>query len=207
MPTPLTTYNLNLATISYNIHSFFHLFVPSFYNFSFGMTKVVYMCPLSTNDLLRIFEMLDRNGDGQVSLEELSWLLERIGVQFSLNELESSVGKPSLDFNEFLFFYKSISMQQNYKSDEDRHEDGNIHQEVVPDEDESDLVKAFNVFDLNGDGFISCEELESVLRRLGVLEENSSRDCRTMIHVYDTNLDGQLDFQEFKNMMFQNTIS
>ncbi|CAB4266855.1 unnamed protein product [Prunus armeniaca] len=171
------------------------------------MTTVVYMCPLSTNDLLRIFEMLDRNGDGQVSLEELSLLLERIGVQFSLNELESSVGKPSLDFNEFLLFYKSISMQQNYKSDDDRHEDGNIHEEVVPDEDESDLVKAFNVFDLNGDGFISCEELESVLRRLGVLEENSSRDCRTMIHVYDTNLDGQLDFQEFKNMMFQNTIS
>ncbi|ONI34575.1 hypothetical protein PRUPE_1G488600 [Prunus persica] len=165
------------------------------------------MCPLSTNDLLRIFEMLDRNGDGQVSLEELSWLLERIGVQFSLNELESSVGKPSLDFNEFLFFYKSISMQQNYKSDDDRHEDGNIHEEVVPDEDESDLVKAFNVFDLNGDGFISCEELGSVLRRLGVLEENSSRDCKTMIHVYDTNLDGLLDFQEFKNMMFQNTIS
>ncbi|KAI5355202.1 PREDICTED: calmodulin [Prunus dulcis] len=171
------------------------------------MTTVVYMCPLSTNDLLRIFEMLDRNGDGQLSLEELSWLLERIGVQFSLNELESSVGKPSLDFNEFLFFYKSISMQQNYKSDDDRHEDGNIHEEVVPDEDESDLVKAFNVFDLNGDGFISCEELGSVLRRLGVLEENSSRDCRTMIHVYDTNLDGLLDFQEFKNMMFQNTIS
>ncbi|KAM5564379.1 putative calcium-binding protein CML44 [Rosa sericea] len=160
------------------------------------------MSPLSSNDLERIFEKLDKNGDGQVSLEELNWLLERIGVEFSLQELESLVGKPSLDLNEFLFFYKSISMPDSNDGN-DGHGDGSTNDH----DDESDLVKAFNVFDINRDGFISCEELESVLRRLGVMEENSSRDCRTMIHVYDTNLDGLLDFQEFKHMMLQNTIS
>lgn len=163
------------------------------------------MSPLSSNDLQRIFAKLDKNGDGQVSLEELNWLLERIGVQFSLQELESLVGKPGLDLNEFLFFYKSISVLQSNDG-----EDGsgtNIDEEAVDHEDDSDLVKAFNVFDINGDGFISSEELESVLRRLGVMEENSKRDCRTMIQVYDTNLDGMLDFQEFKHMMLHNTIS
>ncbi|PPD84648.1 hypothetical protein GOBAR_DD18424 [Gossypium barbadense] len=126
------------------------------------------MSPLSKNDLRRIFEKLDKNGDGLVSLEELNWLLERIGVQFSLEELESLVGKPCLGFEEFF-----------------------------------DLAKAFKVFDLNGDGFISCEELQSVLVRLGLWDEKNGKDCRNMICFYDTNLDGMIDFEEFKNMMLR----
>ncbi|KAB1199372.1 putative calcium-binding protein CML44 [Morella rubra] len=150
------------------------------------------MSLLNANDLHQIFGKLDKNGDGLVSLEELNWLLDKIGVKFSLDELEPLVGKASLDFNEFSFFYDSISKQKNSSKE-------------VPAEEEdhdSDLAKAFKVFDLNGDGFISCEELQHVLSSLGLWDENSGRDCRTMIHVYDTNLDGQLDFEEFKNMMF-----
>lgn len=164
------------------------------------------MSPLTTNDLKRIFEKLDKNGDGHVSLDELSWLLERIGVQFSLTELESLVGKPSLNLDEFVFFYESISSRHNdsYVVHDDHGEkNDHIHQEVeveVEVEDElSDLVKAFKVFDQNDDGFISCEELQKVLIRLGLLEENSN--CKSMINAFDANLDGQLDFEEFKNMM------
>ena len=57
------------------------------------------------------------------------------------------------------------------------------------------------MFDLNGDGFISCEELQNVLSRLGLWDEKSGKDCTRMICMYDTNLDGVLDFEEFKNMM------
>ncbi|KAB1199373.1 putative calcium-binding protein CML44 [Morella rubra] len=153
------------------------------------------MSLLNANDLYQIFRKLDKNGDGFVSLAELNWPLEKIGVQLSVEELEPLVGKPSLDFNEFLFFYDSISKRSI----------NSMSYEVQEEEEaaeESDLVKAFEVFDLNGDGFISCEELQHVLSSLGLWDENSGRDCRTMIHVYDTNLDGQLDFEEFKNMMF-----
>ncbi|XP_007019238.2 PREDICTED: probable calcium-binding protein CML44 [Theobroma cacao] len=163
------------------------------------------MSPLSKNDLQRIFEKLDKNGDGLVSLEELNWLLVRIGVQFSLEELGSFVGKPCLDFNEFLFFYDSISNQnddgKNMEPAGSGEEDG-----LIQADEDSDLVKAFKVFDLNGDGFISCEELQSVLVRLGLWDESSGKDCRNMICFYDTNLDGMVDFEEFKNMMLH-TIS
>lgn len=147
------------------------------------------MSLLNTSDLRQIFENLDKNGDGLVSLEELNWLLEKTGVKFSLGELESLTGKTSLDFNGFLFFYDSISKQNNGGNE---------------DVEEGDLVNAFKVFDLNGDGFISCEELQNVLSTLELWDANSGHDCTTMIRVYDSNLDGQLDFEEFKSMMFRN---
>lgn len=149
---------------------------------------------LSSNDLQRIFEALDRNGDGRVSLGELNWLLERVGVQYSLDELESLVGNTTLDFNEFLVFNESISGQKKGEEQEEEEE-----------EEDDDLAKAFRVFDLNGDGFITSEELQSVLSRLGMWEENGGGDCRRMIKVYDTNSDGVLDFEEFKNMMLLTT--
>ncbi|XP_012448099.1 probable calcium-binding protein CML44 [Gossypium raimondii] len=157
---------------------------------------------LSKKDLQRIFEKLDKNEDGLVSLEELNCLLDGIGVQFSLQELEPLVGKPCLNMHEFLSFCDSIS---NHSVNGDIIEEE--EEEDDDDDDEDDLAKAFEVFDLNGDGFISCEELESVLGRLGLWDANSGKDCRSMICFYDTNFDGMVDFQEFKTMMLRNISS
>ncbi|KAF8022955.1 hypothetical protein BT93_F0464 [Corymbia citriodora subsp. variegata] len=155
------------------------------------------MSPLGTRDLRRIFENLDKNGDGQVNLEELNWLLEKIGIHYSVNELESSIGKSSLDFDEFLYFYDSISSEETMRtggSESRESNEGDVDQET-------DLAKAFKVFDLNNDGFISWDELQSVLSKLELWDKRSGGDCNSMIRAYDTNNDGKLDFEEFKSMM------
>lgn len=140
-------------------------------------------------DLDRIFDRLDKNGDGQVSLDELMSFLEGIGMQTSADELELLVGgrKPSLDRVEFLFFYEYL-IEGKEKIGEGE-------------EEEKELYEAFAVFDSNGDGFISSEELQNALWRLGLWDEKCGKDCKRMINVYDANSDGKLDFQEFKNMM------
>ncbi|TKY56093.1 calcium-binding protein CML44 [Spatholobus suberectus] len=159
------------------------------------------MCRLTPGDLQRIFEKLDMNCDGFLSLEELNVLLEKTGFNYSIEELESLVGKKSLDFSEFLFFYDSM-LKQNHGEEEGANNgvDGDEVEEV-----EGDLVKAFKVFDLDGDGFITSQELECVLKRLGMWDERCGKDCATMICSYDTNFDGKLDFQEFKDMMLLTT--
>ncbi|GFS37600.1 calcium-binding EF-hand family protein [Actinidia rufa] len=154
------------------------------------------MSPINTNDLNRIFEKLDQNGDGFVSLDELKWLLETIGIRASQDELQSLVGKKSLDLIDFMLFYDTI-IKQNINGDDELEKD-----EVLQDNNlENDLAKTFDVYDVNGDGYISCEELQSVLSRLGFWNEYCGRDCRSMIKRYDMNSDGVLDFEEFKNMM------
>lgn len=139
---------------------------------------------LHSSDLQRLFSTIDRNGDGHVSVDELSQLLSRLGFSTSLDELEEIAGGTRLNLQEFISFYESIH----------KWDDG--------DDGESDLVEAFRVFDLNGDGFISCGELQSVLSRLGMCVENEG-DCARMIGEFDTDLDGQIDLKEFKNMMLR----
>jgi len=101
------------------------------------------------------------------------------------------VGKKRLELSEFLVFYECMVKQKNGE------EEGGDEIEDV----ERDLVKTFKVFDLDGDGFITSQELECVLKRLGMWDERCGKDSTSMICSYDTNFDGKLDFQEFKDMM------
>ncbi|KAJ4916332.1 putative calcium-binding protein CML44 [Raphanus sativus] len=146
---------------------------------------------ISITDLQRMFQMLDKNQDGLVTLDELHWILERLGwSEHTPEELELFVGKKSLDLEEFLRFYDdAVSNRKETKSNS------------VVDNDDDAIVSAFNVFDVNGDGYISSEELRTVLERLGFEEETKSWDCGRMIRAHDKNLDGVIDIEEFKNMM------
>ncbi|KGN47684.1 probable calcium-binding protein CML44 [Cucumis sativus] len=165
------------------------------------------MPPISSKDLHRIFKKLDKNCDGLICLQELNWLLDSIGIQLTMEELESFLERPSLDFDEFLFFYESISKQNKGECkggvagcvQDNDNDQGQDDMEIV--------YLAFKVFDMNGDGFISCDELENVLVKLELWDASRSDVdyCRSMIRAYDTNLDGKLDFEEFKNMMLLTT--
>lgn len=58
-------------------------------------------------------------------------------------------------------------------------------------------VQAFGLFDLNGDGCISVTEVAQALQKLGLREVHAA----DAVLRYDTNSDGQIDYQEFEAMM------
>jgi calcium-binding protein CML len=66
--------------------------------------------------------------------------------------------------------------------------------------DEGELRDIFAVFDADGDGRISAEELRAVLAALGD-DRCSVEDCRRMIGGVDTDGDGFVCFGEFARMM------
>ncbi|KAI9124552.1 hypothetical protein K1719_004474 [Acacia pycnantha] len=65
-----------------------------------------------------------------------------------------------------------------------------------------ELKQAFDVFDVNKDGFIDERELQRVLCVLGFNKAATEREnCQKMIRNFDENGDGRIDFKEFVRIM------
>ncbi|XP_002981131.2 probable calcium-binding protein CML30 [Selaginella moellendorffii] len=150
-------------------------------------------------ELIKMFETFDENGDGKISCEELGNTMKKLGFEMSRSELESMVvavdndGDGFVDFDEFLALYSNIY----YDDQHHRARDG----------DEQDLREAFSVFDKNKDGFITVVELQAVLNSLGLRDGGVKlADCRRMIKAVDADGDGQVNFDEFKRMMASNLL-
>ncbi|KAG0520559.1 hypothetical protein BDA96_08G084800 [Sorghum bicolor] len=151
---------------------------------------------MDSSELRKVFQMFDKNGDGQITKKELGESLKNLGIFIADEELDATMdkidvnGDGCVDVEEFGRLYRSI-VEDGPVADAD----GDKH-----DEDE-DMREAFNVFDQNGDGYITVDELRSVLASLGLKQGRTAEDCRKMISKVDADGDGRVDFTEFKQMM------
>ncbi|XP_072971799.1 calmodulin-1-like [Typha angustifolia] len=62
-----------------------------------------------------------------------------------------------------------------------------------------EFQEAFLLFDRNGDGYISLEELNTVLQSLG--QNPTNEELHDMIKEVDVDGNGTIDFEEFLNLM------
>jgi Ca2+-binding EF-hand superfamily protein len=60
---------------------------------------------------------------------------------------------------------------------------------------EDDIKEAFSIFDLDGDNYINAQEIRAILAAIG----EGAEDCviDEMIHMFDSNGDGQVGYNEF----------
>lgn len=130
--------------------------------------------------------MFDQNSDGRITKKELGDSLHKLGIYISEEELSAMIEKIDVnedgcvDIEEFGALYETIMDEKN---------------------EEDDIREAFKVFDQNGDGYITVEELRSVLNSLGLKQGRTAEDCKRMISKVDKDGDGMVDFKEFKQMM------
>lgn len=140
----------------------------------------------TTDEVRKVFNKFDANGDGKISLEEYTKAIDFLGGGGAAKgeaaqtfRAADADGDGFIDLDEFSKVYGG---------------DGGVKS--------SEIEAAFRVFDGDGDGRISAEELMEVMRRMG--ERCSLQGCKDMIKGVDRDGDGLINMDEFTNMMKQN---
>ncbi|KAI6679328.1 hypothetical protein NL676_033209 [Syzygium grande] len=152
-------------------------------------------------ELRRVFATFDRNGDGHITREELRESLRGLRISVSDAEVEEAVtesdanGDGRIDLDEFCGLLESVSAVGKAGGGGDG---GGANGESGG---EAELKEAFDVFDRDGDGVITVEELGRVLSSLGMSEGKRAEACEEMIRKVDVDGDGMVNFDEFKRMM------
>ncbi|KAM6556139.1 hypothetical protein CsatB_003158 [Cannabis sativa] len=166
---------------------------------------------LNTLRLRRIFDLFDKNNDETITVEELGQALNLLGLEAEFTEIESTIKSfirpenSGLRFEDFVLLHQSLN--DTYFGCDDsnigefENEEMNLEMNEKMSQEESDLSEAFKVFDEDGDGYISAQELQVVLGKLGFDEGNEIDRVEKMIISVDRNHDGRVDFFEFKDMM------
>merc|ERR1711879_1017062 len=135
--------------------------------------------------LREVFMSMDGNGDGCLTINEMKEGIKKAGLQEIPADLQAimeevdSDGSGVIDYTEFL----AATLDKRVYMKEDV------------------CWAAFRIFDRNGDGKISQEELKMVLHDKEVESVVGNETVRQLLQQVDTDGDGMIDFQEFMIMM------
>ncbi|KAL9998819.1 putative EF-hand domain-containing protein [Helianthus debilis subsp. tardiflorus] len=140
--------------------------------------------PTDKEEVKKIFNRFDTNGDGQISEDELIDILKSLGSDTSHDEVKRVMAEIDANSDGFISLDEFISFCKGIESEGDAIDD---------------LKQAFRLYDLNNNGVISANELHQILSRLG--ENYTVESCANMIKSVDSDGDGFVDFEEFKKMM------
>ena len=126
------------------------------------------------------FRKFDKDGSNSLSAVELGTVLKAVGrpyspqrVQEAMEIITGRANSSSITFEEFATLLES---------------------DLMDDQDQR-LVERFQLFDLDGSGYISLEELRICIRDLDALVTNA--EVEEMLKRADTSADGQVSYEEF----------
>ncbi|CAH0002356.1 unnamed protein product [Clonostachys byssicola] len=136
------------------------------------------------DDYKEAFQLFDKDGDGEITTAEIGEIMKSLGLNPSEDELEDILNEVDVDKNGSVDFNEFVAMMSRK------------HQSADPDQE---LRDAFNVFDRDGTGTISRDELKNVMKSIG--EHLTEDELDEMLKLADENGDGQIDYDEFVKIM------
>ncbi|OMO68647.1 hypothetical protein COLO4_29514 [Corchorus olitorius] len=131
--------------------------------------------------LKEMFKMIDTDGSGQITYDELKIGLKRFGA--------------NLDESEFHALMKSADVDNSGTIDYEEFIAATLHLNKAEKEDH--LFAAFSYFDKDGSGYITQDELQKACQEFGIEEIRLDEIIREV----DQDNDGKIDYNEFVAMM------
>lgn len=150
------------------------------------------------------FKLFDKNNDGVISNQELFEAIQLLATdpnsinESEINEIHQTVDQNNDGFIQFSEFLEIVApfankIEQPFKNTASLPNSSCSSLSEV----DIDLKQVFEIYDRNNDGFISKEEVKTVMHGLG--EELSNADIDLMMNYKE-----KLDFADFKSMICSN---
>eukprot|EP00658_Telonema_sp_P-2_P082621 TRINITY_DN8766_c0_g3_i2.p1 TRINITY_DN8766_c0_g3~~TRINITY_DN8766_c0_g3_i2.p1 ORF type:complete len:157 (-),score=53.82 TRINITY_DN8766_c0_g3_i2:379-849(-) len=135
------------------------------------------------------FKMFDKDGSGRVDVHEFREVFESLGMDPTDSEMQMMLmdvdkdGSGDIDIDEFL-----SAMKSKYR-----------------DTEAAELIEnAFDVFDTDGSGSLSCQEMEDILKNMG--DHMEMPMIRRLVAAADSNKNGTVELDEFMAMVLGRLI-
>ena len=136
-----------------------------------------------TKELRDIFKQMDANGDGRLSKQELlDYFSKEMGEEEARAEVERIFSEVDTDNSGFVEYSEFIKASMDGKTRNNK----------------SYLKRAFDMFDKDGSGTITIDELKKILAGGSVSNEGV---WSQIVKDVDQNGDGVIDLQEFENLL------
>lgn len=134
-------------------------------------------------EIRQAFDLFDTEGQGVIDGNALKVVLRALGFEPRKEEVKAMIqsvdsGTGMIDFNEFL----ELLMQKMNEKDT-----------------KEDAMRAFRQFDMDHQGRISKENLQSIARELG--ETMTDEEIEEMITAADLDKDGYINEEEFLRIL------
>ncbi|KAI8336718.1 calmodulin [Chlamydoabsidia padenii] len=136
------------------------------------------------NEFRDAFDLFDRDRNGFIDTKELGAVMKSLHFNASEAELKDMINEADADGNGTMDFAEFLSLMVKKRRDTDAVQE---------------LREAFQVFDKDGNNYISSDELRQVMISVG--ERLSEQELDEMIREADVDGDGQINYEEFVKMM------
>ncbi|WZZ10983.1 hypothetical protein YC2023_096904 [Brassica napus] len=137
-------------------------------------------------ELKKVFDQFDSNGDGKISVAELGGVLKAMGTSYTETELNRVLEDIDADRDGYINVDEFSTLCRSSST-------------------ASEIRDAFDLYDQDKNGLISASELHQVLNRLGM--SCSAEECTRMIGPVDADGDGNVNFEEFQKMMTSSSLT
>merc|ERR1711878_153034 len=133
-------------------------------------------------ELKEAFKLFDMDGDGMITKDELRKLVEKVGGSMTEGEAKGLIhqadkdGNESIDFSEFSKLWAAIKGEG---------------------EGEKVIRKEFGKLDVDNSGFITKDEMMSVITDCDHFSGDKMEEARKCIAELDVDQDGRVSYPEF----------
>jgi calmodulin len=126
------------------------------------------------------------DGDGELSVRELTFIMQGVGINPTEAEVINFIRTIDLDNNGSINFDEFVELMAKNKREA---------------QTEEDFRMAWRMLDADEKGYLTLEELKEAVFKLGELA--TDREVEEMMHEVDVDGDGKLSFDDFLKTMTQ----